>query len=148
VTHVLDNILISHNKILYTIYTKDISHLLSVTAFLLKHFISATGFRGICAAQSLVFCVVFCRTLFVPFNILSFFFWQFHYLSFVRFTVSVGIRMHYVNNLYQTGPIEEKESTFLCIYATFFLNHWLSPINLTAAIVLEVFVLLNPWFSV
>jgi hypothetical protein len=33
-----------------------------------------------------------------------------------------GIRMHNVNNLYQTGPIEEKESTFLCIYATFFLN--------------------------
>jgi hypothetical protein len=30
--------------------------------------------------------------------------------------------MHNVNNLYQTGPIEEKESTFLCIYATFFLN--------------------------
>ena len=33
-----------------------------------------------------------------------------------------GIRMHNVNNLYQTGPIAEKESTFLCIYATFFLN--------------------------
>ena len=30
-----------------------------------------------------------------------------------------GIRMHKVNNLYQ---IAEKESTFLCIYATFFLN--------------------------
>jgi hypothetical protein len=30
-----------------------------------------------------------------------------------------GIRMHNVNNLYQ---IAEKESTFLCIYATFFLN--------------------------
>jgi hypothetical protein len=30
--------------------------------------------------------------------------------------------MHNVNNLYQKGPIEEKESTFLCIYATFFLN--------------------------
>ena len=33
-----------------------------------------------------------------------------------------GICMHNVNNLYQTGPIEEKESIFLCIYATFFLN--------------------------
>ena len=29
-----------------------------------------------------------------------------------------GVRMHNVNNLYQTGPIAEKES----IYATFFLN--------------------------
>ena len=36
---------------------------------LLEHFISPTGSRDIPAAQSLVFCVVFCRSLFVLLNI-------------------------------------------------------------------------------
>jgi hypothetical protein len=36
-------------------------------------------FNKIRVAQSSVFCVVFCRSLFVP---LSFFFWNFYFLSF------------------------------------------------------------------
>jgi hypothetical protein len=39
-------------------------------------------FSGVRVAWSLVFCVVFCRSLFVP---LSFFFWPLYYLSFYGF---------------------------------------------------------------
>jgi len=45
-----------------------------------RHEVTA-GILGVRVIQSLVFCVVFCRMVFVP---LSFFFWLLHCLSFTE----------------------------------------------------------------
>jgi hypothetical protein len=45
----------------------------------MEHIISSSNFSGVRVARSVLFCVVFCRSLFV---LLSVFFWPLYYLSF------------------------------------------------------------------
>jgi len=67
------------------------------------------GFNVVCAAHSLVFCVVFCRSLFIP---LSFFFWPLHsskygrYVSYFRLDIVLSILHRFTVSDYPFGIVK------------------------------------------
>jgi hypothetical protein len=55
-----------------------------------EHMSSSTDFSGVCGARSAVFCVVFCRSLFVP-------------LSFFLLTIVLPVLLRFVDSDYPFG---------------------------------------------
>ena len=68
--------LVTHTGVLHDFhdYTNDTG-----TAYRSGHLCSSPIFSGVCVARSLIYCVVYCSSMFVLF---SFFFLPLHYLSF------------------------------------------------------------------
>ena len=74
-----------HGCVSFVVITIRVSHVEQELLTIWEHLRLSAVFSGVRVAKSLVFCVIFCRSLFI---LLFFFFWPLCCLSFLQFTTS------------------------------------------------------------